>query len=51
MRALADNLSCNKMQIAAILMQKESILASYESNASTSRKSRPSKFVNINEAL
>ena len=39
-RALADILSCSKMQIAAILQQKESILASYESNASTSKKNQ-----------
>ena len=45
MRALADIFSCS------ILKQKESILASYESNASTSKKSRASKFLDINEAL
>ena len=35
-RALAEIFSCSKTQIATILKQKESILASYESNASTS---------------
>ena len=48
---MADIFSCSKTQIAAILKQKESILASYESNASTSKKSRASKFLDINEAL
>ena len=37
-RALADIFSCSKTQIAAILKQKESILASYESSASISKK-------------
>jgi hypothetical protein len=46
-RALADIFRCSKTQIAAI----ESILAYYESNASTSKKSRASKFVDINEAF
>ena len=50
-RVLADIFSCSKTQIAAILKQKESILSSYESNASTSKKSRASKFLDINEAL
>ena len=50
-RALADIFSCSKTQIAAILKQKESILASYESNASISKKSRAPKFLDINVAL
>ena len=47
-RTMADIFNCSKTQIAAILKQKESILAAFESNASTSKKS---KFQDINEAL
>ena len=34
-----------------MLKNKESILASYESNASTSKQGRTSKFSDVNEAL
>ena len=37
LRALAEIFQCSKTQICAIL-KKESILVSYESNASTSKK-------------
>ena len=38
LRALAEIFQCSKTQICAILKKKESILASYKSNASTSKK-------------
>ena len=50
-RALADIFSCSKTQISAILKKKSSILASYESNASTSKTTRHSKFSDVNDAL
>lgn len=33
------------------MKQKESVLAAYDSNASTSKKTRASKFSDVNEAL
>ena len=37
-RTLAEEFKCGKTQISDILKCKESILAAYESNASTSKK-------------
>ena len=51
-RAIADAIgSIGKTQVAEILKQKESVLAAYESNASTSKKTRASKFSDVNQAL
>ena len=51
LRALAEIFQCSKTQISAILKKRESILASYESNASTSKKTRSSKYSDINNSL
>ena len=51
LRALAKIFQCSKTQISAILKKTESILASYESNASTSKKTRSSKYSDINDSL
>jgi len=50
-RTLAEKFDCGKTQISDILKSKESILASYECNASTSKKCRVSVFLDVNEAL
>ena len=51
-RAIAEAMgNIGKTQVADILKQKESILVAYESNASTSKKSRASKFYDVDEAL
>ena len=51
-RAIAEAMgNIGKTQVADILKQKESILVAYESNASTSKKSRASKFSDVDEAL
>ena len=42
--SLAELFNCGKTQISYILKNKDSILASYESNASTSKQGRASKF-------
>ena len=39
------------MQVSEVLKNKESILAAYESNASTSKKCQVSKFSDVNERL
>ena len=52
MRAIADAVGkIGKTQVGTILKNKESILSTYESNCSTSKKARTSKFCDINEAL
>ena len=51
LRSLAERFNCGKTQISYILKKKQSILASYESNASTSKHGRTSKFSDMNEAL
>ena len=45
--ALAEIFQCSKTQICAILKKKESILASYESNASTSKKTHEVRSIQI----
>ena len=50
-RSLAELFNCGKTQISYILKNKDSILASYESNASTSKQGRASKFSDVNQAL
>ena len=50
-RSLAECFNCGKTQISYILKNKESILVSYESNASISKQGRTSKFSDVNEAL
>ena len=50
-RALAEYFGIGKTQVADILKNKKTILAAYESNASTSKKGRLSKFSDVNERL
>lgn len=50
-RSLAETFGCGRTQISDILKNKESILLAYESNASTCKKRRASKFGDVNEAL
>lgn len=50
-RSLAEKFGCGKTQISDLLKDKESILSAYESNASTCKKRRASKFNEVNEAL
>ena len=50
-RTLAEEFKCGKTQISDILKYKESILAAYESNASTSKKGRASEYLEVNEEL
>ena len=51
LRSLAELFNCGKTQISCILKNKDSILASFESNASPSKQGRASKFSDVNEAL
>ena len=50
-RSLAEMFGCGRTQISDILKYKDEILSAYESNASTSKKKRISKFSDVNEAL
>lgn len=50
-RSLAEMFGCGRTQISDILKNKDEILSAYESNASTSKKKRISKFSDVNEAL
>ena len=50
-RAVAETFGIGKTQVSEILKNKESILAAYESNASTIKKCRVSKFSDVNERL
>ena len=50
LRTLAEIFQCSKTQISAILKKTKSILASYESNASTSEKTRSSKYSDITKS-
>ena len=50
-RTLAEMFGCGRTQISDVLKNKEEILSAYESNASTSKKKRISKFSDVNEAL
>ena len=50
-RSLAEKFGCGKTQISDILKNKESILSAYESNASTCKKRKTSKFNEVNVAL
>lgn len=50
-RSLAERFGCGRSQISDILKNKESILLAYESNASTCKKRRASKFSEVNDAL
>ena len=51
-RAIAEAIgSIGKTQVSEILKKKDTILSAYESNASTSKKCRVSKFADVNEAL
>ena len=45
------NIRVTNLQVADILKNKKTILAAYESNASTSKKGRLSKFSDVNERL
>ena len=50
-RTLGETFNCGKTQISEILKKKDSIMALYESNASSSKKPRVSEFSTINESL
>ena len=50
-RSLVELFNCGKTQISYILKNKDSILALYESNASTSKQGRASKLSDVNLAL
>ena len=51
LRSLAKKFDCGKTKISDVLNNKESILLAYESNASTCKKRRTSKYSDLNEAL
>ena len=56
MRALGELFGCGRTQVGRILKSRESLLALYESNASSSRVHTsmiqpPSKFEEVNKAL
>ena len=56
LRSLETIFGCGKTQICKVLKNKESILAEYQSNASSSRvhsirKARNSEYSEINDAL
>ena len=50
-RSLAEMFGCGRTQISDILKNKEGIISAYESNASTIKKKRISKFSDVNESL
>ena len=51
MGALAESFGIGKTQFSVILKEKESTLTVYEYNASMNKKSKVSKFSDVNEAL
>lgn len=50
-RAIAESHGIGKTQVSDILRNKASIQATYASNISTHKKSRVSKYSEVNEAL